>query len=62
MNVQDYVPRGIAVTFCHDCNRVAFADHVSREDQIPRRYCYHCGKLLAVLIYGYERALKVLPP
>lgn len=51
-------PKGLAVTFCASCNLVTFADHVSREDQIPHRFCSRCGGLLAVLVYKFERVLR----
>ena len=51
-------PKALAVTFCGDCDLVTFADHVNREDEIPHRYCSHCGKVLSVLAYRLERTLQ----
>lgn len=55
-------PKGLAVTFCGPCDLVTFADHVNREDEIQHRFCSHCGKVLAVLVYAYERTLTSESP
>jgi hypothetical protein len=53
-------PKEIAVTLCRGCGRVfrlAFADHVNREDEVPPRACSKCGTELAVSVYRHEREL-----
>lgn len=55
-------PKEIAVTFCASCDVITFADHVSREDQIPHRFCSQCGKPLGVALYKHARELTPKEP
>jgi ribosomal protein L37AE/L43A len=50
-------PKEIAVDFCQECSRVDLARRVNRENEIPIRYCSHCGKPLAVSVYTRTREL-----
>jgi ribosomal protein S27AE len=49
-------PSHVAVTYCPECGRVAFARHVNAEREIPRRYCRVCGSVLGVAIYTFHHS------
>jgi hypothetical protein len=50
-------PQEIVAAFCVSCDRLVFARHVNRENEVPPRYCSHCARLLSVALYRFNRSV-----
>lgn len=51
-------PKTVAIAHCTHCGRTRFARWVSRENDVPVRYCTRCGAALSVALYRFERSLQ----